>query len=219
MGVLLMLMTIGGLIAAGVLLAVSFFMKIVWLRKFTLGGIAVWLAFYFVMLLGFSLFSTEKTLAIGEAKEYCGFYLDCHMHTTVTGVRTAQTLGDRTANGKFYIVKVKVFSDAKRARLGLLTVDTHVVDGENREYSRDTRAEEKLPPQPAFEKQVGPEESFEKEVVFDLPADVKDPRLDIAEGFGIDKVIESVLVDDEDSILHKRNYFKLQEQNMTTGVN
>ncbi len=36
--------------------------------------------------------------------------------------------------------------------------------------------------------------------------------LDIAEGLGIDKVIESVMVGDEDSILQRRNYFKLREQ-------
>ena len=199
----MMLMTIGGLIVAMVLLTGALFTKKTWLTKFTLGGVAVWFVFYVVMLFGFSFASAEKTLAMNEPKEYCGFYLDCHMHTSVKGVRTTKTIGGKTANGEFQIFKVEVFSDAVKATLGLITVDAHVVDASNREYSRDTEAEAQLPPQPDFEKQIGPEESFEKEIVFDLPVDVKEPRLDLREGYGIDRAIEAVLIGDEDSIFHK----------------
>ncbi|MEO7539999.1 MAG: hypothetical protein ABIV21_08215 [Pyrinomonadaceae bacterium] len=219
MGVLLMLITIGGLVVAGVLLVVSAFGKKTWLRNFTLRGTAVWFVFYAVMLIGSSIFSKERTLSLNEAKEYCGFYLDCHMHTAVIGVRTAKTLGNRTGNGEFYIIKVKVFSDAKQALLGLLTVDAHVVDDRNNQYSRDMFAESQLTPQPDFEQKILPAESFEKEIVFDLPSDMKNPRLDLREGYGVDHVIEAILIDDEDSICHKRNYFKLQEQNETASQN
>ena len=213
-----MLMTIGGVIVAAVLMAIALYTRKHWLLKFTLGGVTVWFAFYAVMLIGFSLASTEKTLALNEPKQYCGFYLDCHMHTAVTGVKTAKSLGGSTANGQFYIVTVKVFSDARRATLGLLTVDAHVVDVANKEYARDTMAEDQLPPQPPFEKKVSPTESFEKQIVFDLPSDIKSPRLDMREGYGIDHAIEAVLVDDEDSILHKRNLFELREQNDNASV-
>src|SRR5215468_2076581 len=128
MGVLLMLMTIGGLIVAAILLGIAWLNQSAWLKKFVIGGLAVWFAFYVAMLLGFSFFSTEATLTANEPKEFCGFYLDCHMHTSVTGVRRTKTLGDRVATGEFYIVTVKVFSNAKRATLGLHTVDAHVVD-------------------------------------------------------------------------------------------
>jgi hypothetical protein len=209
MGVLLMLMTIGGLIGAGILFVISLLSKQRWLRSFVIGGTAVWFIFYAAMLFGFSFASKEKTLAINEAKEYCGFYLDCHMHTAVTGVQTSKTLGDLTAKGQFYIVTVKVFSNAKRASLGLLTVDAHVVDADGQTYIRDMPAEAQFPAQPAFEKRISPVESFEKEIVFDLPENVQNPRLDIREGYGIDHAIEAVLVDDEDSIFHKRYYFEL----------
>jgi len=218
MGVLLMMMTIGGLIVAALLFAVSVFTKKTWLRNFVFGGVAVWFVFYFGMLFGFSAASKEKDLALNEPKEFCGFYLDCHMHTAVTAVRTAKTIGNKTANGEFYIVKVKVFSDAKAATLGLLTVDAHVVDATGQKYDRDTVAESNLSPQPDFEKQISPVESFEKEIVFDLPETISNPRLDMREGYGIDHAIEAVLVDDEDSILHKRNYFKLEGQSQTAAV-
>lgn len=204
-----MLMTIGGTIAAAVLLVISYLTGKTWLTKFTLGSMAVWFAFYIVMLVGFSIFSSEKTLGANEPKEFCGFYLDCHMHTAVTGVRTIKTMGDKTANGEFYIVRVKVFSDAKQATLGLITVDAHVVAAGSRIYTRDMEAEAQLSPQPPFEKKISPVESFEKEIVFDLPPDVQDPRLDIREGYGIDHAIEAVLIGDEDSLLHKRSYFGL----------
>ncbi len=218
MGVLLILMTIGGLLTAVVLFIVAIATKKRWLRNFVVGGVAVWFVFYAVMLLGFSFASTEKTLAIGEAKEYCGFYLDCHMHTAVTGVQKTKTIGNETAKGEFYIVTVKVFSNAKAATLGLLTVDAHVVDEQNRTYTRSEIAEAQLPPQPQFEKKISPVESFEKEIVFDLPADVQNPYLDISEGYGIDKAIEAVLVGDEDSILHKRAFFMLAEQSVAKSV-
>jgi hypothetical protein len=211
MGVLLMLITIGGLVVAAILFGIAWLNQSVWLKKFVIGGVAIWFAFYIAMLLGFSLFSTETTLTLNEPKEFCGFYLDCHMHAAVTGVRRTDRLGDRIANSGFYIVTIKVFSNAKRATLGLLTVDAHVVDANGETYARDTQAETQLPPQPDFEQKVPPVGSFEKEIVFDLPKDVQNPRLDISEGYGIDRVIEAVLIDDEDSIFHKRNYFALEE--------
>ena len=219
MGVLLMLMTIGGLIVAAVLFVIALYTGKAWLAKFVFGGVAVWFVFYFAMLLGVSLFSKEKTLSLNEPKAFCGFYLDCHMHTAVKSVRTARTIGNRTAKGEFHIVTVEVFSDAVRATLGLITVDAHVVDAGNRTYTRDMDAETQLAPQPEFEKQIGPEESFEKEIVFDLPVNVKEPRLDIREGYGIDHAIEAFLIGDEDSIFHKRTYFKLEEQNQLADVN
>ncbi|MBA2735739.1 MAG: hypothetical protein H0U50_03015, partial [Pyrinomonadaceae bacterium] len=62
MGMLLMLMTIGGLISAFILLVVSLWTNKIWLRNFVIGGVAVWFIFYIVMLFGFSLLSEEKTL-------------------------------------------------------------------------------------------------------------------------------------------------------------
>lgn len=209
MGVLLMLMTIGGLITAAVLLGISQVTKKAWLQHFVLGGVSVWLIFYGMMLFGSSLLSKEKTLALNEPKKFCGFYLDCHMHTAVTGVRKTKTIGNKTAGGEFYIVDVQVFSDAVREPLQLAATEATVVDEQSVTYERDADAEARLGSQPSFETRIGPEESFTKEIVFDLPAGVKEPRLDIRDGYGIDTAIEAVLVGDEDSVFHKRNYFTL----------
>src|SRR5215203_4570805 len=113
MGVLLMLMTIGGLIVATISVAGALYAGKVWLRNFVCGGVLIWFVFYFATLIGFSVISADRELAFNEPKQFCGFYLDCHMHTAVTDVRKTKTIGNKTAVGEFYIVTVKVFSDAK----------------------------------------------------------------------------------------------------------
>jgi hypothetical protein len=213
MGVLLMLMTIGGLVLAAVLYAIGWLHESAWLKKFVLGGVAIWFALYFAMLLGTSFLSKERTIAVGDTdgKAFCGFYLDCHLHAAVMNVTRAKTIENKTARGEFYIVTVKVFSDARAATLGLLTADACVVDAGGKTYSRDIDAEDLRLPQPDFDEQIGPGESFEKQIVFDLPADAANPRLDIREGYGIDRWIEAVLIGDEDSIFHARQYFALSD--------
>lgn len=218
MGAILLAMTIGGSIIAAILLAISVWKDKSWLLNFVLGGVVVWYSFYIIIFLISSVFSEEKTLALNEPKEFCGFYLDCHMHTAVTDVRKAKTLGDRTANGEFYIVKVKVFSNAKRESLQLIETEAKVVDEQKREFRRDLEAEKFLGAQPEFEKPIAPTESFAKEIVFDVPADARNPRLDLKDGYGIDRVIEAILVDDEDSLFHKRQFFGLAQQTRIAGV-
>jgi hypothetical protein len=218
MGIIFMLMTIGGVIIATVLLIAARLMRKTWLKHFVWGGLVTWFAAYAFLFFCGSFFSQEKTLALNESKEFCGFYFDCHMHAAVSGVRKTKALGDKTANGEFYIVKVKVASDAKEAVLGLNTADAKVVDAQKQTYARDTEAEKFLSEQLPFEKQISPAENFEKEIVFDLPLNAENPRLDIREGYGIDHVIEAVLIGDEDSILHKRNYFGLENQAQTASA-
>jgi hypothetical protein len=223
MGVLLMLMTIAGLVVAVILLIVSVITEKTWLTKFVLGGVAVWFVFYTVMLLGFSLTSEERDVAIGDTdgKAFCGFYLDCHMHAMVTSVRTAKAIGDRRADGQFYIVNVKVFSDAKNPAIDLHLIEpkARIVLASGDKIERDTAAEELLPTASIqLDRDITNRETIEKEIVFDVPTYVADLRLLITEGYGIDKTIERVLVGDEDSFLHAQTFFELKEQNQTAGV-
>lgn len=215
MSAVLLAMTIGGLIIAAILLAFSYFTKMIWLRIFVFGGVVTWFASYAILLSVSSFFSVEQTLDLNEPKEFCGFYLDCHLHAAVSDVRKTKTLGDRTANGEFYMVKVKVSSDARRAELGLLDPQFQVVDANNHRYRR---IEDLTVSGNPFERTIPAGGAFEDEIVFDLPTDVADPRLDIAEGIGVDKLIESILIGDEDSIGHRRIFFKLEEQPQMVSV-
>ena len=221
MGVLLLLLSMAGFFTAVVLLIAASLTKKAWLAKFTVGGVGVWLVFYAAMLLGFSLTSTEKVLAAGEAKEYCGFYIDCHMHTTITGIRTAQSIGDKQANGQFYIVNVKVFSNARNPAIAfrLLESKARVFLANGEKIARDTSAESLLATANIdLGGDIKGSQKIKKEIVFDIPVGSAEPKLLITEGYGIDKVIERILVGDEDSLLHAQTFFELKERNETARV-
>jgi hypothetical protein len=216
-----MLMTIGGLIVAGILLIVSLITRKAWLAKFTLGGVAVWFVFYAVMLLGFSLTSEERVLGQNEAKEYCGFYLDCHMHSQVTSVRTAQQIGDEQAKGVFYIVGVRVFSDAKNDNIGLRLIEpkARILTADKTYILRDTAAEAQLPTADvALDSNIHNSQTIDKEIVFDVAKPSPDLKLLITEGYGIVKTIEHMLVGDEDSFVHAQTFFSLKTQSETASV-
>lgn len=206
MGVLLMLLTIGGLFLAVLLMIVAGVTRQVWLAKFVFGAVGVWFAVYAVLLATVSFFSVEKTLNLNEPKAFCGFYLDCHIHAAVTDVRKTKTFGNKTADGEFYVVRVKIFSDARRAELGLQAPEFEVIDADGRRFKRLADLENS---EPSFDSKIPAGGSFEKEAIFDLPQNVSNPRLDVSEGIGVDKVFETFLIGDEDSLWHKRALFKL----------
>lgn len=210
MGAILLLMTIGGSILAAILLAISIWKGKSWLKNFVLGGVTVWFSFYIIIFLMSSIFSEEKTLAFNEPKEFCGFYLDCHLNARISGVRQSKTFGRLTAQNEFFIVKVKISNDAKREPLALITPKFTVIDDHGRQISPTEDLTVSIQT-PKFEEKIPAGQSIEDEIAFDLPPDAKNPRLDIREGYGIDQAIESILIGDEDSFLHKRNYFGLEQ--------
>jgi hypothetical protein len=217
MGAILLLMTICGSIIAAILLALAFWKKITWLKNFVLGGVTVWFSFYIIIFLMSSIFSVEKTLALNEPKEFCGFYLDCHLNARISDVRKSKTFGRLTAQNEFFIAKVKISNDARRETLALITPKFTVIDDQRRQFSPTEDLSISIET-PRFE-EIPAGQSIESEIAFDLPPDAKNPRLDIREGYGIDHAIEAILVGDEDSFWHKRNYFKLAEQTQTVSVN
>jgi hypothetical protein len=220
MGVLLMLVTILGLMAAVFLIIASSIKQVYPLTKFIFGAAAIWLSIYFVLLFFTSFTSKEKTLALNEPKEFCGFYLDCHLHAVVTNVRQTKTVNQKTAEGNFYIVTVKVFSNAKQATLGLTAPRVRVVDATGKTFERSTDAEQELAGNSIkFDKQVGPQgDYFVKEIVFDLPNDMKNPKLEFTEGYAIDRVLEMFLIGDEDSMFHKPTRLSLEQQTGRTSI-
>jgi hypothetical protein len=110
---------------------------------------------------------------------------------------------------------VRISNDAKRATIGLLDPQFTVIDEQGEVFEP---IEDSFGFGNPFERKVPAGESFEESVIFDLPVDAKNPRLDVSEGIGIDKIIEGFLIGDEDSILHRRNYFKLEQQTQTVSV-
>ena len=160
---------------------------------------------YLSLLLAASLTSHEQDLGLNQEKDFCGFYLDCHLSLSVVNV--AQT---KTPSGVRHVITVKFRNNARPRSEGerpFVLKPYHpvavVVDDEGRTYERFAGGGSPLV-QP-----VAAGNSYTAELVFDLPADVHHPRLAVTQGVRLERLIELFLIGDEDSLLHKRTTFRL----------
>ncbi len=189
-------------------------------RSIALGlstGLLIWLVTYGIVLVGTSLASREQTLTAGQQKYFCGFYLDCHMSVAVINVQQAKMLGSgatqAAAQGNFYIVTVKVGNGAKRETIWLNEPKAVVVDSTGREYGPSAAGLVALGVESNMGEKVTAGSSYTTTLVFDLPMDVQNPRLDVTEGVWIDHAVEFFMIGDEDSALHKRTLLGLKSTN------
>ncbi len=174
-----------------------------------LGAAVVVGSLYVTLLVGAAVTSDERTLAPGEWKYFCE--VDCHLAYTVTGVRTAKTLGPSgnpiSAEGVFYVVTIKTWFDERtiaswRPSDLALSPDRRlvvVVDGYGNSYQplRTTGAPLTQP--------LLPGQSYTTEFVFDLPADRPNFRLLLAS----DVPVNWFLIGHESSLFHKKVFFAL----------
>lgn len=165
---------------------------------------AAWLGAYVTVLVITSLASRERTLALGETKRFCGFYLDCHMGVAVERVDTVSSIGGVRAGGTFYVVTLRVSSDARRVPLRLEQPKIAIVDREGFRHERSPDAEHALGRGQLLEleRPVEAGHSFTRAVVIDVPHDVRDPRLHVTMGGPLDRTVELALIGDEDALLH-----------------
>lgn len=212
-GLLLMLLTLVAVFMATIGLILGFMKDQPDLRKVILVGAAIWAGAYVLILMTVSLSSRERVLSLGEDKKFCGFYLDCHRQIAVTRVDTARVIGGATASGIFYIVRLRVGSDAKVATLQLVDPRLKITDDRGRTFVRSQAGEQALAAVegalPPLTRPIAAGESYATAVVFELPADASRPRLLVTDGFWAERLVELFLIGDEDSLLHKRTSIPL----------
>jgi len=169
------------------------------------GAGALWAGLYAAALLVTGSRSHAVVLPAGETKWFCGFYLDCHIGVTAERLVTAPELGRLRASGTFHVVTLRIRSSARRATLQPHDLRIAVVDAYGRRYARSSAAEAQLagPNAGLLERPLGPGDSYAVDVVFDLPNDTGEPRLLVTEGPAMERVVERILVGDEDSFLHR----------------
>ena len=188
------------------------------LRKLSLITLASITGLYLVILLVFSFASSDQVLAQGQEKHFCE--LDCHLAYSVTSVHSSKTLGDfpnqLTAAGIFRVVTIKTRFDentiGRNRGDGLLYPNSRVVtvsDANGNEYFPSTEGQRVLETAhasgTAMTVPLRPSETYSTTVVFDLPADVKDPTLWIREG----ESITHLIIGHENSPLHKKTRFQI----------
>jgi hypothetical protein len=206
-GVLLLVMLIGGLIGGEILARLLPRWGYPKARRVMRILMLVGAAAYAGALFTESLTSQERVLARGETLKFCGFYLDCHLGVAVEGVDQRAVIGEERASGVFYVVRVRVSSDARQATLHLGRPTFRVVDAKGNSYGRVAAAESSLGREAGesgeLVRPVAAGEYYDIRVVFDLPQGVSEPRLHVADAAGVDRILEGMLIGDDDSILHK----------------
>ena len=153
-----------------------------------LGGVGLYVALFLIA----ALTSKDRLLAVGDEKHICE--VDCHLAYSVVGV---------TTQGGRYIVTVKVRFDettiASHRGMAPLTPNSRyvaLVDSQGRRYAGSTDA---------LKRQLVPGESYTTDLVFDLPADARDPRLLLAN----DDIETTFLIGHENSWFHGKTTFRL----------
>jgi hypothetical protein len=193
-----------------------------WLLRGALATTTVYLG----VLLAFSLGSREQLLAPQEEKYFCE--IDCHLAYSVVDVARSPTLGDpprkSTARGIYYVVGIKVRFDEEttspaRGDMPLSPSPRRmaVVDENGRRYPVSVEGQRALSSLGRgglpLTRSLRPGESYRTELVFDLPAEVRDPRLLITEAGWETRL----LIGHENSFLHRKTSFLLEPAGRTAA--
>lgn len=194
-----------------------------WLKKKWVAAGATVLALllvsaYSLVLLGVSLTSHQKVLAPGERKYFCA--IDCHLAYSIADVEESKALGNGphqiTAAGRFVVIRLRTWFDPStisphRGNGPLAPGERRVVlvDDAGHEFAPSAQAKAALAelrgPSAPLSQPLRPGESYVTDLVFDLPAAVRNPRLLVGDQYWIDHF----LIGHEDSFLHPKIYLAL----------
>ncbi|MFI5206705.1 MAG: hypothetical protein ACHQU8_04420 [Gemmatimonadales bacterium] len=154
---------------------------------------AVWIATYAVLLVVSGMASREEVLRPGDTKYFCGFFLDCHIGVAVDGTR----------DSGHHVITLRFSSSARRATLSPYEVQVEVIGSDGGRYAArpDGRS--------VLERAIGPGGSYSVDVSYDLPPGVRADRLLVSQGVGIDRILDGLVIGNENSFLHKRTYLAI----------
>jgi hypothetical protein len=206
------------LLTAALILGYSIVMRKARLKKvamLTIGSVAT---LYLAVLMIYSFASSEKVLARGEEKHFCE--IDCHLAYSVTDVHETKVLGEApnqvSAAGTFRLVTIKTrFDETTIGRIrgdSLLYPNSRVAtisDENGTQYFPSAAAQSVLQKSQAagtpMTIPLRPSETYSTTLVFDLPADIKNPTLLINEG----ELLTHFVIGHENSFLHKKTRFRI----------
>jgi hypothetical protein len=209
-------------------LLVALWKKKKWFATGAAAFAAALLCAYFMVLLGVSLTSHEKLLAPGERKYFCE--IDCHIAYSVVSIEETSALGDEShqvrAAGRFVIVRLKTWFDPSTispnrgdGELAPSPRRLVLVDDLGNNFSPATQAQAALAhlrgAATSLLQPLRPGESYVTDLVFDLPSNVRNPRLFVGDDFDMP---DRLLIGHEDSYLHKKIYLGLSpHQEISAG--
>lgn len=217
-GALLFLGTGFLLFVAGLAFIYSLVRKKFGLAKFSLITMVVIGGVYLGVMLIFSLTCAGTVLTRGQEKHFCE--IDCHLAYSITEVRETKTLGEApnqaTAVGLFRVVTIKTRFDENTISTtrgnGLLYPNQRILtvsDEKGLEYFPSPEGQRLLEAAQTAGKPITtplrPGETYTTTVVFDLPADIRNPTMLINEG----ESLTHFVIGHENSLLHKKTRFQI----------
>ncbi len=172
---------------------------------------------YATLLFGASLTSSQHVLPPGGKKYFCE--IDCHLAYSVERVTKGKTIGtaphEARAAGDFYRIALKTWFDEsttsvhrpKEAPLYPNPRRVYIVDAFGRRFEPSADGQRALlesgVESTPLSRPLIPGQSYITELVFDLPADVREPRLYV----GDSDPVSSFLIGHEESPLHRKIWF------------
>ena len=199
---------------AGVALGYSIVKRKFALRRAAIVAMAAIAVMYLSLLLVFSFRSSDKLLARGEEKYFCE--IDCHLAYSIIDVRETKTVGQATANGMFRVITIRTRFDEHTisptrgdSPLNPNPRDLTLISDDGRNFAPSPTAQATLEASQLagtpITNSLRPGETYTSTVVFDLPADVKNPTLLIQES----QLLTRFVIGHENSPFHKRTRFQL----------
>jgi hypothetical protein len=198
-------------------------------RYMTIGGSALLTIIlgYSIVLVGFSLLSSEIVLPAGGSKYFCE--VDCHLAYSIAGAQTAATLGPEmqqsAAHGKFVIVRMKTWFDptttSPRRGDGPLTPNPRrvlLIDDAGHADSISPQGQAALArltnSSAPLSQALHPGESYTTDFAFDVARDARGLRLLLTE----DDPETHFVIGHENSPLHKKIYLGLDTAPLLTAL-
>ena len=209
-GLVLFLLSLGLLFALGT-------RRTVLAKRLVAAGAAGGAA-YLAALLFFSFTSREENLRKGDRKYFCE--IDCHLAYSLEEASRTKVLGippqTAAARGAFFVVTVRTWFDPNTiasfrgyAPLKPNPRSVFLVDESGRRYgvspAGQKAMEESRGPSTPLTRILRPGEAYTTTFVFDLPDWVRRPRLFLGDAPGV----ETLLIDHENSLFHRKVYFEL----------
>ena len=176
-----------GMLALMGTVCVTLVAGILWLRnrRRIWGWIALTVpATYLLLLVSVTAFRGREILPVGTPLRFCGFYLDCHLSATVEKV-------ERTPSE--WTVTLRVGNDARRVALTPFGLRVELMRG-------DSTVLLPLSDAALVDQAIEAGGSREVTVAFAAPTNGETPSLRVTQGYGIDRVIEGLLLGDDDAL-------------------
>jgi hypothetical protein len=179
----------------------------IWAKRILL-GLGSFLILYAVVLLSVSFLSPQHILAMHQERCFDDWCISAEQVMQQPGVGAAPTVVP--AHGTFYLVTMRITSQARAITQRVLDVQIYLLDASNRRYDPSPSGQQALDATgqggQSLDSKLAPGGSFTRTVVFDLPKSSAHLALVVNHGLFPDVLV----IGSEQSFFHKPTIIQIQ---------